>query len=154
MYKQELGDFPLDVQKYGCYFFCLLRMCEIEAGVTFTKEQINDIYAHCRMKGYIGAQCSCLSPDNVCRYALDSVQCKKSILQVGDIDKNGKPSFWNWANKKPYNDPQYVALSFATGGPIGHHYILANAMQEVIFDPSSHDYTKNSKLGGLLHKAL
>ncbi len=154
MFKQENAAFDINVQKYGCYFFTLLKICERESGGTLSIEQINNIYNEAVRLGYIGAQCSCLSPDGICRVAMVTLGCKKLILQVGSLDKFGKPSFWKWANKKPYNDPQYVALTFATGGPVGTHYVLTNAMQEIIFDPSEHDYTNNAKLGGLLHRVM
>jgi hypothetical protein len=154
MFKQENADFDINVQKAGCYFFDLLAICEIESGMSFSIEQINAIYLEAKRQGHIGTQCSCTSPDGICKIAMSVLKCKKIVLQVGSIDKFGKPSFWNWANKKPYNDPQYIALTFATGGPIGTHYVLANAMQEILFDSSKHDYTQNAKLGGLLHRVM
>lgn len=154
MYKQQNTFFPYDVQKYGCYFFCLLKICELETGKEFSRDQIVSIYKTSLSRGAIGAKCSCLKPDQICRLALDILGETISVLQVGAIDGKGVPTFWGWANKKPYNDPEYIALTFKTGGEIGTHYVLANAMQEIIFDPSITDYTMNEKLGGLLHKVI
>jgi hypothetical protein len=154
MFKQENAAFDINVQKYGCYFFCLLRICEIESGGELTVEQINAIYLGAKERGYIGTKCSCLDPDGICKLSMAVLKCDKIVLQVGALDKFGTSSFWNWANKKPYNEPQYIALTFATGGPIGTHYVLANAKQEIIFDPSTHDYTQNAKLGGLWHTVI
>lgn len=153
MYKQQNTFFPYDVQHYGCYFFCLLKICELEAGIEFDRDQIVSIYKTSTTRGYIGPKCSCLKPDQICRLALDMLNSKKSVFQVGALAK-GVPTFWSWANKKPYNDPEYVALTFKTGGEVGTHYVLGNAMQEIIFDPSITDYTMNEKLGGLLHKVI
>jgi hypothetical protein len=153
MYKQENTFFPYDVQHYGCYFFCLLKICELEAGIEFDRDQIVSIYKTSTTRGYIGSKCSCVKPDQICRLALDMLNSKKSVFQVGALTK-GVPTFWGWANKKPYNDPEYVALTFKTGGEVGTHYVLGNAMQEIIFDPSITDYTMNEKLGGLLHKVI
>jgi hypothetical protein len=153
VYKQENTFFPYDVQHYGCYFFCLLKICELEAGIEFDRDQIVSIYKTSTTRGYIGAKCSCLKPDQICRLALDMLNSKKSVFQVGALAK-GVPTFWSWANKKPYNDPEYIALTYKTGGEVGTHYVLGNAMQEIIFDPSITDYTMNEKLGGLLHKVI
>jgi hypothetical protein len=154
MFKQEDLGFPREVQKYGCYFFCLLRICELESGLEFTAEQVRYIYVTCLANGSIGANCSCQNPDKICSTAMPFLRCKKKVMQVGSIDKTGKPMFWGWANRRPYNDPQYVALTYKTGGKIGTHYVLANAMQEIIYDPSITDYTTNQLLGGLLHKVV
>ena len=154
MFKQDVDGFPLDVQKTGCYFFCLLRICELESGKELSKAQINDIYTEARLHGYIGAKCSCISPDNICRLAMMVLECRKQVLQVGDVDKQGRTSFWKWAQKIPYNTPVYTCMTFATGGPVGTHYVLGNMAHEILFDPSSHDYTKNNKLGGLLHTVI
>lgn len=154
MFKQQNKFFPYDIQHYGCYFFCLLRMAELEAGKEFSSDQIICIYNESHRRGYIVEKCSCVKPDNVCRIALDILDSKKKIYQVGAINEDGRPTFWGWANKVPYNNPEYIALKYKTGGEIGHHYVLANAMQEIIFDPSSTDYTMNEKLDGLLHKVL
>lgn len=154
MYKQDASMFQDEVRKYGCYFFCLLRICELESGYNFSVEQVRYIYTSCLAKGYIGPKCSCISPDKICDTAIAFLRCKKRVIQVGSIDKDRKPTFWGWANKKPYNDPQYVALTYQTNGEIGTHYVLANAMQEIIFDPSSADYTTRPFLGGLLHKVV
>jgi hypothetical protein len=152
--KQDNKAFPSDIQKYGCYFFCLLRMVELESGNEFSADGINILYYDCVAKGYIKAKCSCVKPDDICRLALDMIECKKKIYQVGAIDASGKPTFWGWARKKPYNDPKYIALTFQTRGEIGTHYVLANSMQEILFDPSSTDYTSRPKLGGLLHSVV
>jgi hypothetical protein len=154
MFKQDIDGFPLEVNKYGCYFFCLLQICELESGNALSKAQINDIYATARLHGYIGAQCSCISPDNICRLAMIQLDCRKQILQVGDVDSQGRSAFWKWAQKVPYNTPKYICMTFATGGPIGTHYVLGNMTREILFDPSSHDYTQNNKLGGLWHTVI
>lgn len=150
MYKQDDKDFPLDVQKYGCYFFCILRMCEIESGHELCKDQIIDIYTESKAQGFIGAQCSVQKPDELCRAVLMELGTQKTILQTGQLDGD-KMTFWGWAKKPPYNQPNYIALRFATSGPTGWHYVLGNMAGKVIFDSSTHDYTMNKLLGGLLH---
>lgn len=163
MFKQEDLAFPKEIQKYGCYFFCLLRMAEIESGKELTREQIIEIYHDGRKQEFndwqgvkrtwIEDKCSIANPDAICLRALMLLGSKKKIRQVGSLT-NGRPTFWPWANRSPWNDPEYVALKFQTRGEIGHHYALADAMQEVIFDPSVTDYTRRPVLGGLLHKVV
>lgn len=152
--KQENPAFASNVQRYGCYFFCLLRMAELEAGRELSADGINLVYFDCIDKAYIIGKCSCDKPDGIAQLALNFLESKKKIFQIGKINAEGKPTFWGWARKKPYNNPKYVALCFSTGGPIGTHYVLAAPDHSIIFDPSEHDYTRNAKLGGLLHAVV
>jgi len=162
MFKQESDDFPEEIQKYGCYLFCLLRMCEIVSKRDLTVAQAIDIYTYAKLTMFLGedkirrpilgAKCSVQSPDKLCTYALTLLGSANSISQVGMLS-NGKELFWGWANKPPYNKPEFYALEYQTYGEIGHHYVLANRAKETIYDPSEHDYTMRPLLGGLLHKA-
>lgn len=153
MLKQEDKAFPQEIQKYGCYFFCLLRICEIEAGRELTTDQIVCIFNDAKARKLIGQKCSVEKPDNVCKLALKILDCKLAVFQVGMIDK-GKSYFWSWANKPPYNAPEYIALKFPTKGEIGHHYVLGNKDRIIIYDPSITDYTQRPLLGGLWHKVI
>jgi hypothetical protein len=153
MYKQEDAFFNEEINKYGCYFFCILRMCELSAGSELSKSQVDTIYNYGKAMKYIGPKCSVEKPDLISRKTLDLLGCKKGIYQVGEL-QTGKPVFWGWASKAPYNNPEYVALKYKTNGEIGHHFVLADQNQEIIFDPSIHDYTDRPILGGLLHKVI
>lgn len=154
MYKQQDAFFPYDIQHFGCYFFCLLRMCEIEADASFTTDAVLCVYNEARKRKYIVGNCSCESPDMICRIALDVLDSKKKILQVGGFSENGANAFWGWANRIPYNQYKFIALKYKTNGPIGHHYILGNAAKEIIYDPSIVDYTDGGLIGGLLHTVI
>lgn len=152
MFKQTESIFPNDIQHYGCYFFCLLRMCELEGNKEFTKEQIIKLYDDCKNQGWISSQCSVVKPDMVTRSGLFVFGTMKTILQVGEL-KNDMLSFWRWANKNPYNNPKYIALKFKSNGEIGHHFVLSDSNRNILFDSYTKDLTKNKLLGGLLHYA-
>jgi len=153
MFKQENRIFPEEIQKYGCYFFCLLRICEIEAGKELTEDQVICLYNDAKFKRFIGAQCSVEKPDQVCALAMKVLDCKLAVYQVGSYEK-GKSYFWGWASKPPMNDPEYIALKYPTKGEIGHHYVLGNKSMTILFDPSVTDYTQRPLIGGLWHKVI
>jgi hypothetical protein len=163
MYKQEANEFPEDIQKYGCYFFCLLRMCEIAAKAELTVEQVLAIYKWGKFtpdktvglqeRMVIAQKSSVEAPDKLCAHVLTLLGSRRGILQVGGLEY-GKEIFWGWANKAPYNKPEFYALKYRTFGEIGHHFVLANSDRKTLYDPSIHDYTDRPLLGGLLHKIV
>lgn len=151
MYKQDNKAFPEEINRYGCYLFCLLRMCEVEAAKEFSTSQILKIYEDSKAQGWIINNCSVVNPDKVCMMGLLVFGTPKVILQVGQLE-NGKPELWGWVKKSPKHQTiSYIALKFKTTGEIGHHYVLGDRNYNILFDPSVKDYTKNPRIGGLIH---
>jgi len=166
MFKQDDPFFPDDINRAGCNLFSLLALCEVESETCtfFTKEQVLDVYHlgistrftdwQGNQRTWIEKNCSVVSPDAIAAAAFNLLGSKKKALQVGQIDKNGKPTYWDWANKKPYNNPEYILLEFPIKGEFSGHYVLADPMHNVLFDPSSHNYTNRPIKGGLLYKVI
>lgn len=165
MYKQQNPAFPDDVQRAGCNFLSLLALCEREAGAFFTEAQVVEIYTlgssatfkdwQGNTRLWIEKNCSVVNPDAIAAKALGMLGSKKRVRQVGRIDAQGRPTFWGWANKKPYNDPEYILLEFPLyAGKFSGHWVLADASHNVLFDSFSKDYTGRPLKGGLLYKVL
>lgn len=53
VYQTDKGIDPR-IRESGCYFLCIVRIIEILTGVSFTVEQINDIFKLSARVGYIG----------------------------------------------------------------------------------------------------
>jgi hypothetical protein len=164
MFKQEDSYFAPEINHCGCCGFALLAACELVAGKQLTRKEIADLFAYGKTKVFddwqgnrrlwIEANCSIVNPDAIAARALAILGSKKILRQVGALQKDSTRKFWDWANKPPYNDPDWLLLEFETHGQFGTHYVLADVYGTVIFDPSVADYTDRPILGGLYYKTL
>jgi hypothetical protein len=151
MLFQTDSVFPEWVQKKGCYLFTILRMCELVAGKEFTSSEINDIYIYGLSSLSITSVDGVVNPDRVCKKALkvlgDEVHY---ITQVGKKSIDGSIKYWPWVQiHEAYKTVGYLALRFATSH--GHHYILGDRLNNILFDPYEKPYTRLQLLDALVH---
>jgi hypothetical protein len=152
MFYQTEPEFPEGVRKEGCYLFTILGMVEKAAKKAFTKSQIVDIYMKSRDAKYVTGNCNVINPDKVCSLASAMLgDNKHTVLQVGSMSPDMKPTFWPWAARDPkYREVSFLALRFKTGK--GHdHYILADKCGTIIFDSYNFPYERKELQDALIH---
>lgn len=115
------------IQRYGCYFLSLLRICEVESKKELSIDNIQTLYESALKNNYIDINCTCLKPDNILALGFSFLGCKKKVYQIGQ-KKNGKTEFWGWVKDNNY---QYVILGKKR--PNGFHFVLDG---KDIFDPN------------------
>jgi hypothetical protein len=154
MFYQTDPDMPIGVQKEGCDWFSVLGMCERTAKKLFTKQQIIDLYNQFKglrftnWKGerrfYLEGNADVQNPDGICDIALlvlgDTIH---KIRQVGRKSPNGQITYWDNIIKA---GPKYMVVDFlihhyitGRGGP---HYILADAVGNILFDSYDKPYER------------
>lgn len=153
MFYQTNPLFPIGLQKEGCDFLSVLGMCERTAKVLFTGEQIGDLYNQFKAKRftnwkgerrfYLEGNADVQNPDGICDDALAVLgDTKHKIRQVGRKDASGKITYWDWALAKPkYQVIDFLILHYKTGRG-GPHYMLADAVGNILFDTYDKPYTR------------
>lgn len=164
-----LKDPETNIHKYGCRFMCEMAMCQYISGRAFTKEGILQIYHDC-VNGRVAPNTltyNCVVGGNehiMMKYALEKLgNTRHSIRQVmvksvNARDEHGnKLGDWDIHKYKQYGlpgpgNPYFVIVDFNTRSSKdygGHHFVLFNAIGELIYDPENgncHTYSSVNKL--------
>ena len=151
-------DPETNIHKYGCRFMCEMAMCQYISKRKLKKVDILDIYRKATT-GQLGADVmstNCEVGGNeelLMKYALQTLKNNKNTIRqvmvkaVNAKTKDGKPEDdynikeWYSSSKTPGpNNVYFVIVDFNTSsGPDygGHHFVLFNAIGELIYDPSN-----------------
>ena len=151
-------DPETNIHKYGCRFMCEMAMCQFISKRKLKKVDILDIY-HKATTGQLGPDVlgrDCTVGGNeelLMKYALQTLGNKKNTIRqvmvkaVNARTADGKPEQdynikeWYSSNKTPGpNNVYFVIVDFNTNSGAdygGHHFVLFNAIGELIYDPAN-----------------
>lgn len=130
---RQTEHFNKKIQRYGCYFLSLLRICELRfASDEFTADGIQRLYQKLVSEGVMDEDCYILSPDAVLKAGFAELTGNERFAQVRQIgieDRDGR-RFWGWVKD---NRIDYIILKKKR--PNGFHFTLAAKNAVEIFDP-------------------
>lgn len=126
------------IQKWGCYFLCLVRMAEEAIEYEFSAEQANMAWNLSYKKGYINYTTNKVDkPDLILRLLLDEAKSPIKIFQVG-AEILGHVEYWQWAKTNEKAKAWRWAMEkIETSGEYGTHFRLCNREKIVTYDPYS-----------------
>jgi hypothetical protein len=133
MVTQFNPGFPLEIQKYGCYFLSLLRIVEIESGkdipigdVVIFFELMKQAGFIRRSEGAIEDDCYLARPDLVLENAFRRFNGGKTAHQFGAAYGAERCEFWGTVRVWQCSDGITVRG--------GQHYRLLDALGQVVYD--------------------
>lgn len=144
-----------NIHRFGCYFTCVLAICQFVAGKLFTKEHILEVYRRCQnINSYIEGKkaltynCVVNGPDQIAQCALDLLgDTKHRVNWYAVKHLNGDGVDTNMDTFTSDNLPgkghsYFVIVDMLTNSnPTygGHHFVLFNSVGELIFDPARNE---------------
>jgi hypothetical protein len=137
MKQQTEPQFNKHINRYGCYFFCLLRISEIEADDNLTDEEVIMLYEEAVAGYYMKPTCYIQKPDKIIESALMKCCSMKDIHQIGVHDyKTNKTEYWQWVHTMYGRCPavKYIVRQFKTENDT--HFVLFDEKGEELYDPN------------------
>lgn len=143
-------DPATNIHRFGCNFTCLLAICQFVAGKLFTQQHILEVYKRSQtLKNYKGVQaleynCVVNGPDQIAQCALDLLgDTKHRVYQYAAKWLRGGGEDWNMdkftSPRLPGKGYSYFIIvdMLTNSNPTygGHHFVLFNAIGELIYDP-------------------
>lgn len=147
-------DPATNIHKFGCNFTCLLAICQFVSGKLFTQQHIIEVYKRAQnvwFKDWQGNNVQALTyncrmngPDQIAKIALELLgDTKHTVIQYAVKWLRGGGKDWNMdrftSERLPGKGYAYFVIvdMLTNSNPTygGHHFVLFNAIGELIFDP-------------------
>jgi hypothetical protein len=139
MVYQTDRNFPLSIQKWGCYFLSLIERLTTHFDLPFTHDIVLSAFNYAQDEGYIDEEVTLIYLQALCDYMVGS----------GRVTFYGKyvPSYWCLDN-------EFEIVVYHKDGASFSHYCSGNGRGIVLYDPFSENGSDSVRNGQLIGKRI
>lgn len=129
-----------DIQKIGCFFRAACHMAEVTGRKLLTAVQINQLWKHCKMNGFIDVNNNVQSSASIANAALKVLGSPGRFIEVA-VFKDGVLG-WYKGIPEGLRRTDYFIQKIAQNGPNKTHFVNVNKYGMLTWDPHEPEIKK------------